>query len=189
MVLPAIDVKKAQRTADQVGTRAGYIGTLLVVEDRYRLGFMSIVNRVFAQVRPKWFGYLAEDAYAGCNWLEKAIRALEASPGFSFLGFNDGKWEGAIAGFGLARAEWAHHNYAGTFFYPEYSAHYGDAELTMIAISEGVYTYDPEALLVEVDYEKHTRRVNSNDRDLYRRRAAEGFDHRVSDLAILKAVS
>jgi hypothetical protein len=111
-----------------------------------------------------------------------------------FLGFNDGKWQGALASFGLASRAWAAANYAkeaaagaeqGPFFHPSYQRHYADAELTVLAMQAKGYVYEPNSVLVEVDWAKDGQTVDPADRALYRQRSALGFDGRVAEQALI----
>jgi len=105
------------------------------------------------------------------------------------LGFNDGKWSGALAGFGLAQRAWAQGNYAGAFFYPKYQRHYADAELTLHALQSGRYAYEPNSLLVEVDWQKDQSQVDSVDRQLFLERKASGFEGMVTHPKLLDLFS
>ena len=66
------------------------------------------------------------------GWLALAVRAMEQQRA-SLLGFNDGKWHGQLAAFGLARRSWADSVYGGDLFFSGYRRHYADAELTLVA--------------------------------------------------------
>lgn len=179
LVMPSTDIPMARRAATLMAQRANAPGHVLLVEDLAGWGFIRIVNQVFRQTRGRYFGYVAQDAYAGRQWLALALDALQR-PGKHFLAFNDGKWHGAFAGFGLAERSWASRNYPdGDFFHPAYRRHYADVELSLLAISQGAYVYDPRSLLVEVDWTKDGAPVDAHDRALYRARAAAGFEARV----------
>ena len=121
---------------------------------------------------------------SGRYWLRYALHALAQQPGAGLLAFNDGKWFGQLAAFGLVRRRWLDPIYGGTLFHPGYSQHYGDTELTLIARQQQALAYHPHALLVEVDHAKDRRSVNPLDHDLFQRRAAAGFDQRVTDPAL-----
>jgi hypothetical protein len=194
MVMPCTDVPMARRAATLMAQRAGAPGTVLLVEDLSAWGFVHIVNHVFSATAAHnnadaYFGYVAQDAFAGRQWLALALRAL-ATPGKNLLGFNDGKWQGAMASFGLARRSWAAGNYeAGRFFQSGYQSHYADAELTLLAMAANTYVYDPSSVLVEMDWDKDSAQVNPADRALYAQRAAEGFGGKVTRPELLKLFS
>ena len=180
LVMPCTNLPMAQRAATQMAQRAGAAGQLLLVQDTQGWGFIRVVNHVFKNTLGRYFGYVAQDAYAGRQWLALALEALQR-PGKSLLGFNDGKWHGAFAGFGLAERQWASQNYPGAdFFQSGYSRHFADVEISILAISQGRYVHDPRSLLVEVDWAKDGAPVDAHDRAHYRTRAAAGFDARVS---------
>jgi len=106
MVMPYTDAAQATRAARLAAARAGAPSLLLAVHDEARQGFIATVNQAFAATRSPWFGYMAQDAFAGRAWLALALRALQAKNA-GLLGFNDGKWQGQLAAFGLAERVWA----------------------------------------------------------------------------------
>ena len=185
MTMPFIDAAQAKRAARLAATRAGAPALLLAVHDDARQGFISIINQAFAAPRSPWFGYMAQDAFAGRAWLALALRALQTKTA-GLLGFNDGKWQGQLAAFGLAERVWAQSVYGGDFFHSAYKSHYADTELTVIAREQGRYVYEPNSVLVEADWDKENASVNPADRALYKARAAAGFDARVHNPQLLK---
>lgn len=189
LVMPCTDIPMARRAATLMAQRAGAPGHLLLAEDVDGWGFIRIVNQVFKSTRGRYFGYVAQDAFAGRQWLALALDALRR-PGKHLLGFNDGKWHGAFAGFGLAERDWASCNYPdGNLFHPAYQRHYADVELSLLAISQGAYVYDARSLLVEVDWAKDEARVEAKDRALYQERSAAGFEGRVQSAELLQMVA
>ncbi|MCS6764147.1 MAG: hypothetical protein MO853_09570 [Candidatus Protistobacter heckmanni] len=169
---------EALPSARLMAWRAGDDGLLLAVEDARREGMIAVVNSAFRCSESTYFGYVAQDAFAGRNWLALAMQRFEGS--VWLLGFNDGKWGSMLAGFGLAECGWTQRIYGGEFFYPGYHSHYADAELTVIAIAQQAYAYDPNSLMVEVDWNKDHAGLDPQDRSLYAHRAKGGFDGRVS---------
>ena len=141
-------------------------------------------NEALRRTGGEFLIYTAEDAFAGRWWLRFALQAMD-KPGAALLAFNDGKWFGQLAGFGLVRRSWLAPLYGGSLFHPGYQQHYGDTELTLIARQQGALAYHPHAMLVEVDHTKDRRPVNAADKALFRQRAAQGFDGRVRDAALL----
>jgi hypothetical protein len=185
MVMPFIDAAQATRAARLAATRAGAPALLLAVHDEQRQGFIATVNQAFAATRSPWFGYMAQDAFAGRAWLALALRAVQAKNA-GLLGFNDGKWQGQLAAFGLAERGWAQTVYGGDFFHGAYRSHYADTELTVIAREQGRYVYEPNSVLVEADWDKESAGVNPDDRALFKARAAAGFDDRVHNPQLLQ---
>jgi hypothetical protein len=188
MVLPFTDREMALQAAALACQRAGVDGLLLAVHDTARQGFIATMNQAFAATQSPLIGYMAQDAFAGRQWLALAVQALERQ-GAAFLGFNDGKWCGALASFGLANRAWAQANYGGAFFCPSYSRHYADVELTLMARQMKCYAYEPNSVLVEVDWQKDGQLVHAPDRAVFRERVAHGFDGKVSDVALLTMFS
>jgi hypothetical protein len=184
IVMPYLDPFMAERCADLMAKRAGAAGLIIAVHDADRDGFISVINRVFERSESEYFGYVAQDAYPGRQWLALATSTLRKQ-GASLLAFNDGKWNGSLAAFGLATRHWAHTNYEGKFFFPEYQSHYADVELTVLAISQKKYCYNANSVLVEVDWNKDKSSVNSGDKALYHKRKSAGFNKRVNSQALL----
>jgi hypothetical protein len=183
MVMPFIDRGQAQQAAQLMASRAGASGLILAIEDEAGAGFIRLVNLAFLKTQSTHFGYVAQDAFAGRQWLRLAIEALGSEQ--VLLGFNDGKWAGALAGFGLAKRAWAMHNYQGDFFHPSYQRHFADAELTLLAMQSGKYAYEPNSLLVEVDWQKDQGQVDAADRQLFLERKASRFDGKVTHPQLL----
>jgi hypothetical protein len=174
VIMPSIRLRKAVRTARTLARRAGMPCTILVVRDSLRRGFVPTCNAVMARAAAKYVVYLAEDAFPGLDWLRLAHEALERS-GKGLLGFNDGKWKGRIAAFGMVRVDWARSIYGGPLFYPGYAAHGADDELTVIARTQDQYAYDPDCTLFEYDPDK-VFGAGKGDRAMFHARFRGGFD-------------
>lgn len=184
MVMPCTDRALAERAVALACSRARADGLVLAVMDTQRQGFVSVLNQVFRASRSPWLGYMAQDAFAGRDWMALALEALKARSG-GLLGFNDGKWHGQLASFGLASREWVQGVYGGDFFFPGYRSHFADSELTLVARQQGRYVYEPQSVLVEVDWTKDQSGVEPADRRLFKARATQGFGQRVSDPALI----
>lgn len=188
LVMPYIDHAMAERCAEMLSRRAGMSGLILAVQDTDRDGFIAVANRVFEKTESEYFGYVAQDAFPGNQWLDLAVKTLRKQ-GASLLAFNDGKWKGALAAFGLADRRWARSNYEGKFFFPDYRRHFADVELTVLAISQKQYCYNPNSVLVEVDWDKEKSSVNASDKALYHHRKSDGFNKRVTSQTLLDMFS
>lgn len=184
-VLPWVRREAAQRAARLMIARAGVALQVLAVQDDAGVGPVAIWNLALRRTRGAFFLYVAEDAFAGRLWLRFALQALQAKPQAGLVAFNDGKWFGQLAGFGLVRRSWLLPLYGGDLFFPGYARHYGDTELTLVARQQDALAYHPHAVLVEVDDEKDGKPVDEADRALFRQRAAQGFDGRVVDKGLL----
>jgi hypothetical protein len=184
LVMPYLDQAMAERCADLMSRRAGTEGLIIAVHDTDRNGFIAVANRIFENTESEYFGYVAQDAFPGKQWLDLAVKTLRRQRA-SLLAFNDGKWKGALAAFGLAERKWARNNYEGMFFFPDYRSHFADVELTVLAISQKQYCYNANAVLVEVDWDKDKTSVNSSDKALYQLRKSDGFNRRVTSPALL----
>jgi len=186
MVMPFTNAELSNQAANVMSERANSPGLIWAILDAQRVGFVQVVNAAFLASQSTWFGYVAQDAFAGRRWLALALEALGKQK--HFLGFNDGKWAGALAAFGLARRSWALQNYpqkANTFFYPQYARHYADAELTLLSLQAGVYAYEPNSVLVELDWDKDSASVDEADRLLFTQRKAAQFDGKVLNPVLL----
>ena len=175
VVMPFTDVIAANRAARQLAARAGCEGFLLGIHDSRREGFVSLINRAFAISESSSFAYVAQDAFAGREWLSLAETALQTQNA-GLIAFNDGKWGGKLASFGLVKRSWANRLYGDALFYPGYHSHFGDTEISLIAMGQRAYGYDPAAVLIEVDWDKDKRPVNQADKALFEQRMRTGFD-------------
>jgi len=187
MVMPFINTSQAQQAAQLMASRADSPGMILSIHDSSQSGFAAIVNAAFKVSQSPYFGYVAQDAYAGRQWLKLALEALGQNK--SFLGFNDGKWAGALAGFGLAKRAWALANYEGNFFYPGYQRHYADAELTLLALQAGLYAYDGNSVMIEIDWGKDSSASHPLDKALFAKRKAGRFDGRITSKPLLDLIT
>lgn len=131
------------------------------------------------------FGYLAQDVFPSRRWHAQAAAALNKADA-GLLAFNDGKWAGQIAAFGLVQRQWVRSIYGGShLFFSGYTQHYGDVELSLIARQQKRFAYDANAVMMEVDFSKESRAVNTKDRDCFATRKLTGFDGRVKDSELL----
>ena len=186
IVMPSTDAAQARQAAQLMCSRSGVSDALLlVVLDEARQGFIHIANQVFAATTGTWFGYVAQDAFAGRQWLANGLQTLTLKE-TSLLAFNDGKWGGALAAFGLGRRSWLSQNYDGQSFYPGYTQHYADTELTVLAMGNHQYSYNPQAVLVEVDWTKDAKPVNALDKALFAQRKTGSLKRLVKDTACLE---
>ena len=185
ILLPWTSHTEAERASALMVRRAGVACTLLCLEDDDRAGPLPLLNAAFAATRSPWVVYAAQDAFAGRNWLRFALNAVTEQPQSGLLAFNDGKWFGQLAAFGMVRREWMLPVYGGLLFHSGYRRHYADVELTLIAQQQRALVFHPHALLVEVDHEKDARPVDAADQAGFQRRAAGGFDGKVREASLL----
>ncbi len=174
LVLPFIDRDLAIQAEEILRLRASYPGLLVLVEDDARLGFIRVANFVYSRTSSPFFGYLAQDAYPGMYWLEQGMKAIMGSRA-GLLAFNEGRFFGTVAAFGLVRRSWVASLYRHVLFYPGYRSHCADTELTAIAYARDQLVFNPQALLIEVDYRKHSKPNNPEDERLYKERLSTGF--------------
>jgi len=180
VLIPSINKEKAKITVNQLASRAGVEAKYIVLDDKERKGYVEMINKGLLMYKDADFiVYTAEDAFGGVNWLLNAWETMEDKYA-GLLAFNDGKWEGRIASFGMIRTEWLRYIYDGKFLmHPSYKSHYGDTELSIIAMSQGKLIYNPNCILVEVDSNKKEHIVNEEDRAKFIERKMNGFDKRV----------
>lgn len=177
-VMPALDMDLARRAATVMALRADCGGLLIVAEDDLRLGFIMTANLIYARTKSDYFAYVAQDAFAGQFWLKAGLDALKQRNA-GLLAFNDGRFFGTLAVFGLVRRSWIKSVYGNFLFYPGYKSHFADTELSAIALAASQMAFSPNAILMEVDYEKHLHPNNPDDEALYHSREREGFDGRI----------
>lgn len=182
VIMPALDEAEALRAAKTMISRAGSRLRVLIALDKQRGGFINAVNAAARQIRAKYLVYSAQDARPGVDWLKRALRCMENSP-HGLLAFNDGKWRGRLAGFGMVRTSWVEHLYGGAVFHDGYRSHRADNELTVIARAQRRFVYCPSSILLEQDASKALRRTERSadnftaaDRALFEKRYREGFD-------------
>ncbi len=175
VIMPCIDRDKGMETARMLLGRAGIECRVLVVYDSLRQGFIKTLNQTAARVNAKYIVYTAQDAWPGRGWLECAWDTLEKTKK-GLLAFNDGKWKGQIASFGMVRTKWVSELYGGDIFFPGYKSHAADNELTVIARARAMHVYNPECTLVEIDPGKDHRSSSLRDKALFQARFQRGFD-------------
>lgn len=179
VVIPSINIERANMVVDVMQKRAGRDADYYVVEDIDRSGFMATMNDFVKNNEYDYYVYAAEDSFPGWMWLKRAYdKAVEKDAGL--IAFNDGKNSGNLATFGMVERKWMESIYGGDIFYSGYHSHYGDTELTVYAIRDNKLAYDPEACLVEVDYKKHG--VNIKDKELYNKRKMTLFNSSLQEL-------
>jgi len=179
VIMPCTDTEMGLKTAEILHRRAGMDCNVFVVYDNNRQGFIKTLNDSAARISAKYIVYLAQDAYPGRGWLKCAYDTLEKT-GKSLLAFNDGKWQGRIASFGMVRTSWTKTLYNGPILYPGYKSHAADNELTVIARCQEMHEYNPECTLLEYDPEKDFGGSNREDKALFDKRFVKCFDGLVS---------
>jgi hypothetical protein len=188
VLMPATDAAMARQTARTLLSRAGCDARIIVVHDDAKIGFIAICNALMQNTASPYVAYVAQDAFPGRRWLELAHHVL-ASGNQGLFAFNDGKWFGQLAAFGLVRRSWVQSVYGDLLFYPEYRSHYADTELSVIAQAQGQLAFNANALLLEVDHCKDGKPAHPADKALFAQRKAQGFDGRVQDAALLAKFS
>ena len=178
-VMPFTDISMAKKASKLIAQRANYQGSILCIHDTYQEGFVSIINKAFKYSGSLYFGYIAQDVFPGREWLKIAMTSmLQHKAGL--LAFNDGKWHGAIASFGMVNQQWAKKNYEGDLFHPSYQQHYADTELTILAQVNEVFCYEPNSVMLEIDWDKDLKSINKNDRICFDNRCQTGFNGLIS---------
>jgi len=180
VIMPTIHPELAEKTAKILSSRAGMVHKMVVIEDKERQGYAKTANQAVRDNPADYYVYLTDDIFPSRNWLLTAFKTLKEMK-CSLCGFNDGKWGGAIATCGLVSTDWMSKNYQGELFFSGYFGHYNDTELTMLAMNDHLYCYNPEASLIEVDYDKENKSVNPDDLATFNKRKATKFDNRVTD--------
>lgn len=187
VIMPTIDRELAEKTAGIMKLRAGADCDIVIAEDVDRIGFIATVNQVAKDHPHTLICYTAQDALVGEYWLKHALMEMNIS-GAGLVGFNDGKWRGKLASYGLIDRLWSNTIYGENVLFPGYNSHYADTELTQIAKAQGKYAYAPKAIMLEMDLLKALGKgkgVNAEDKKLYAKRKKQGFNGLVKDVTIL----
>jgi FkbM family methyltransferase len=186
IIMPCINKETGFKTAKILLKRAGMPCKIIIVYDSVEEGFIQTLNSTANHIEVKYVVYLAQDAFPGMYWLKMAYTQLEKSEK-GLLAFNDAKWNGIIASFGMVRTSWTKKLYDNAVLYPEYKSHCADDELTVIARATNQYIYNPNITLIEIDYEKGLAGGgNRKDRALFYQRYSNGFDGLAPDQKLKK---
>lgn len=188
VILPTIHPKLAEKTWEILTSRAGMEFTGAIKHDLSHQGFVKQCNDEVEEIEAEYYVYLTDDIFPSRNWLKDGIDLMKKKNA-GLLGFNDLKWKGSIATCGIVEKKWISSVYGGNLFYPEYFGHYNDTELTLIAMEQDKYCYDANISLAEIDYEKDSKPVNKEDRELFNNRKAYGFDGKVKKKELLEMFS
>lgn len=170
VLMPCIDKELGTKVIQQLADNAGMKADYFLLMDDERIGFTAKINE-FVNNHKEVYGkdydfyvYTAQDAFGGKNWLKEGYEELERT-GKGVLAFNDNKWGGRLAAFGMVRA-----SYKKPFFESCYHTHYADTELSVAATVDNQLCYNPKAIMFEVDYDKKKKEVNKKDKELFKKR-------------------
>lgn len=187
IIMPVTNVEQGKQAALLMEQRAGIPCNIAVVHDDARKGFIGVVNDLFKKSDAEVVGYTAQDVIVGEDWLLHAMmRMLTTNAGL--LALNGGKFHGKLASYGLVQRSWVKDIYNGNLFFPGYSAHYADTELTQIAKQQGRFAYAEKSVMLEIDFDKflgNGKKLNQKDKKLYKKRKKIGFDGKVTDKNLL----
>ena len=175
IVMPCIDEELGTKTAEILSSRAGIQCTVIIAMDNERNGFMKTLNSVSEKCDSRFIVFVAQDAFPGRDWLKIAIERIEQENA-GLLAFNDGKWFGRIASFGLVRKSWVKKYYQNAILNPYYKAHKADNEITLLARLDNSFVYEPNSTLIEVDYCKDGGGSNYEDNQRFKQRFNNCFD-------------
>jgi hypothetical protein len=166
VLMPCTDRTLGTKVMQQLSENAGLEADYHLLMDDEKKGFIYKVNE-FVTLFPEeydFYIYTAQDAFGGKNWLKEAYTTMRDT-GKGVLAFNDNKWNGKLAAFGMVRA-----SYKKPFFYEGYHSHYADTELSVAATVDNQLCYNPKAIMFEVDYDKKTKQLNKQDKALFKKR-------------------
>lgn len=191
-IMPTTNEEMAVTAGNIMRERAGADFDLMIVKDDQRVGFIKIVNEVTRHDKDhEVIIYTAQDVFVGKDWLRNALMDMIVENA-GLIGFNDGKWGGKLASFGMVLKDWVKDIYGGNIFHEGYFAHYADTELTQIAKQQGRYHYSETAVMMEIDYQKalgQGKGVVQADKKLYKKRKQTGFNGLVTDEKLLQEFS
>lgn len=189
VIMPTIHNEMALKTTEILKKRAGVECDIHVIFDYDKKGYVWNCNE-FVKHNPdyEYYVYLTDDIFPSRNWLKDALDLMMKQKA-GLVGFNDGKWKGYLATCALVDASWMKKNYEGNIFNPDYFGHYNDTELTLYAMQDKKYAYDPNICLTEIDYEKDNKSVNPEDRKIFNIRKSVYFDGFVTDQKLIDMFS
>lgn len=190
ILIPTINPDKAKQTADLIHLRAGYPHKIIVEEDADRIGYVAMINKMAKENPSKYFLYGADDMYPGRNFLSIAMD-VKRQTNAKVVALNDGKFYGNIATFAIVDYDYVSNLYNGNILNSMYNFHYADPELTLIAKAQKVYSYAPDALLVEITYDKDgkdSKKNNEEDKQFFKFRKSINFDNIVMDQELLESI-
>jgi hypothetical protein len=170
VLMPCIDRIQGTHTIKQLSDNAGLEADYFLLMDDDRVGYVRKINEFVNNKEYDFYVYTAQDAVAGKNWLLEGYKELERSKK-GVLAFNDGKWNGQLASFGMVRS-----SYMRPFFEDCYKSHYADTELSVKARLENKLAYSPKAILRESDEGKSKKKVNEDDRKIWHKRQKEIYN-------------
>lgn len=168
--MPCTDRELGTKVIKQLSDNAGLEADYYLLMDDERKGFIYKINEFVANHKLiydkdyDFYIYTAQDAFGGKNWLLEGYNELNKT-NKGVLAFNDNKWNGKLASFGMVRA-----SYKKPFFYAGYHSHYADTELSVVATLDNQLAYNPKAIMFEVDYDKKSKSVNKQDKALFKKR-------------------
>jgi hypothetical protein len=166
VIMPTTDIAQAVQSARRMIDNAGMPMRMIIAHDSIRQGYIKTLNSIAKEVASKFIVYVAQDALAGKNWLKIAYQNIVKHEK-SLLAFNDGKYDGDLATFGLVKKSFCEKFYgAGNIFFEGYHSHRADDELTLLAKLHQQLAYAPTALMLEVDY-RLQREINPDDVKLF----------------------
>lgn len=177
IVMPCIDLELGTQAAEIMLSRSGIDCSVVIVMDDIRKGFIATLNEAARRIDSRFICYVAQDAFPGRSWLNEAYAALENS-GKGVLGFNDGKWKGRIAAFGMVRKRWVRKFYDDEILASNYRSHKADNEITVLAKLDNNYVYCADSVLLEVDYRKDAGGSNLYDDQVFAERFNSYFGGR-----------
>ena len=175
VVIPYIDedMELAKDTKIKHRVLAGVDCTVLTVQDVERIGWVQMHNDMAKSQAWDYYCYSCADYEPRQDYLKLAVAKLEETDN-GLCGFNDGKWNGAIASVGLITR--AYYDKQG-LFHDGYKSHGADDEITKKAIRLNEYVYEPLAVLAEITGRKEpeNKQYNKKDQELYQSRINSGL--------------
>lgn len=167
VLMPCIDRVKGTETMKKLADSAGVEADYFLLMDDDRVGYVKKINEFVNNREYDFYVYTAQDAEPGENWLKIGLDTLQRTHK-GVLAFNDGKWDGKLASFGMVRA-----SYLRPFFEDCYKSHYADTELSVKAHLDNQLAYNPKAVLRESNEGKSNKNVSEDDRKTFKKRQRE----------------
>ena len=160
----------AKKAANIHHVRAGMPCEVYFVEDTNKEGWVAIHNKMVKELDFDYYVYSCDDYFPSRGYIKYAFETLKQYDK-KFFCYNDGKWAGQLATAAMVEKKFIEdiEEYGGdNLFNPDYFMSYGDSELTDIAVHKDEYCYNPNVILMEIDYEKETKpHTNQDDKLKY----------------------
>ena len=148
-------LERATRVVPTYLRRAKYPCKICLILDLCTpwLGANKACNYGIDNINTKYYLYTGVDYFPSIGYLKVAMNTIKET-GKKVFCFNDGKWFGEHCSIALVDREYARSIYGSGLFYNGYYHGGADTEINIIYSKDNQVCYNPEAIIMEIDYEK-----------------------------------